>query len=90
MLGGLTGIAPSKKSLFSRLVLRALVGGILSCMVRACVASLLYEEPNVEFSWNDRDLRLCTFENIRGIGQGCDVLCGDTLVNSSESCTIYE
>ena len=58
-LGGLSGLAPQRKQVFSKIVVRALLGGFFSCMVRACVASLLYEPPISSFLWGSGEFVLC-------------------------------
>ncbi|XP_053450469.1 sodium/nucleoside cotransporter 1 isoform X5 [Nycticebus coucang] len=49
MLGGLTSMAPQRKSDFSQIVLRALFTGACVSLVNACVAGVLYvpREPEV-------------------------------------------
>ncbi|XP_045669181.1 sodium/nucleoside cotransporter 1 isoform X5 [Ursus americanus] len=45
MLGGLTSMAPQRKSDFSRIVLRALCTGTCVSLANACVAGILYVPP---------------------------------------------
>jgi nucleoside permease NupC len=44
MVGGLSQMAPAKRSLLAKEVLRALVAGTLACFATACVASAVYDE----------------------------------------------
>ena len=99
-LGGLTGLAPQRKPVFSKIVVRALIGGFFSCMVRACVASLLYEPPISSFLWGSGEFVLCFIffsheeisENIYGcsfVANGCQISCDGVILNSTVSCEIY-
>ena len=89
MLGGLGGLAPAHQSKFSKLVVRALAGGLISCMVRACVASLLFDPPGGAFNWGNINLKDCSYGNSLGLGADCDIICNDITVNSTFSCSIY-
>ncbi|XP_069758836.1 sodium/nucleoside cotransporter 1 isoform X2 [Narcine bancroftii] len=42
MLGGLSAMAPSRKSDFAEIVIRALITGFLTSLVNACVAGILF------------------------------------------------
>ena len=44
MVGGLSALAPSKREVLARNVLRAMVAGTLACFATACVAGALYQE----------------------------------------------
>ncbi|CAJ0963673.1 unnamed protein product, partial [Mesorhabditis belari] len=44
-LGVLGGMCPSRKQVFARVVLRALLAGCISCFFTACVAGVLVETP---------------------------------------------
>uniref|UniRef100_A0A914XAR9 Concentrative nucleoside transporter C-terminal domain-containing protein n=1 Tax=Plectus sambesii TaxID=2011161 RepID=A0A914XAR9_9BILA len=44
-LGILGGMAPGKKSILSKIALRALVAGSISCFMTACIAAILVETP---------------------------------------------
>ncbi|XP_074210138.1 sodium/nucleoside cotransporter 1 isoform X2 [Camelus bactrianus] len=48
MLGGLTSMAPQRKSDFSQIVLRALCTGAIVSIVNACVAGILYVPRGAE------------------------------------------
>ncbi|XP_057578256.1 sodium/nucleoside cotransporter 1 [Hippopotamus amphibius kiboko] len=48
MLGGLTSMAPQRKSHFSQIVLRALITGACVSLVNACVAGILYMPRGAE------------------------------------------
>ena len=43
-LGGIGCLAPGKKKVLAKHVLRALVAGTLACFMTACIAGILYEE----------------------------------------------
>ncbi|KAK3578737.1 hypothetical protein CHS0354_010118 [Potamilus streckersoni] len=43
-LGGMATLAPNRKKELSRMVLRAMIAGNVSCFLTACIASLLYKE----------------------------------------------
>lgn len=90
ILGGLSALSPHRRSTFSKLVTRALIGGLISCMVRACVASLLFEPPTADFKWGQINLKTCNYGNILGVGTDCDVICNGLPINSSFSCSIYD
>ncbi|XP_021065926.1 sodium/nucleoside cotransporter 1 [Mus pahari] len=48
MLGGLTSLAPQRRSDFSQIVLRALITGAFVSLVNACVAGILYVPRGAE------------------------------------------
>ncbi|KAF7636325.1 Nucleos_tra2_C domain-containing protein [Meloidogyne graminicola] len=41
----LSGMSPKKKPLISKLIIRALLAGCISCFVSACIAGILIEDP---------------------------------------------
>ena len=43
-IGGLSALVPSKRTVFAKHVVRAMVAGTLACFMTACIAGLLYEE----------------------------------------------
>lgn len=43
-LGGLSVLAPSKRTILSRIVLRALIAGTFACFMTACIAGMLYDK----------------------------------------------
>lgn len=43
-LGGIASLAPSKRGVLAKHVLRALIAGTLACFMTACIAGILYEE----------------------------------------------
>uniref|UniRef100_F1L1R8 Sodium/nucleoside cotransporter n=1 Tax=Ascaris suum TaxID=6253 RepID=F1L1R8_ASCSU len=44
-MGILSSMCPKRKSIFARVVVRALIAGIFSCFMTACVAGVLIAEP---------------------------------------------
>ncbi|XP_066924761.1 solute carrier family 28 member 3-like isoform X1 [Clytia hemisphaerica] len=49
-IGGISSLAPSKRTVLSQVVLRALVAGTLACFMTACVAGILYDESRYDVS----------------------------------------
>lgn len=49
-LGGISVLAPNKRSILSKLVLRSLIAGTLACFMTACVAGVLYDEGRYDTS----------------------------------------
>ena len=41
MLGTMIGLAPKRQKTFIKLLFLSLIGGIIACMIRACIASIL-------------------------------------------------
>jgi len=49
-IGGISSLAPSKRTVLSQVVLRALIAGTLACFMTACVAGILYDESRYDVS----------------------------------------
>ncbi|MCR4414849.1 MAG: NupC/NupG family nucleoside CNT transporter [Thermoguttaceae bacterium] len=45
-IGGIGGLVPSRRSVFARYGLRAMIGGALATLMTACIAGMLIGEPN--------------------------------------------
>ncbi len=45
-IGGIGGLVPSRRSIFARYGLRAMIGGALATLMTACIAGMLVGEPN--------------------------------------------
>ncbi len=41
-VGGIGGLAPSRKDEIARLGLRAMIGGTLACLMTACIAGMFF------------------------------------------------
>ncbi|CAG5102303.1 Oidioi.mRNA.OKI2018_I69.chr1.g237.t2.cds [Oikopleura dioica] len=88
VIGGLSGMAPQRRGMLSKLGMLALLTATISCMERACVASILYAEGENPFLWGSQNLRGCEFVD-NELGSGCGVSCNGVLINSTESCEVY-
>ncbi|KAH9524809.1 hypothetical protein Btru_027921 [Bulinus truncatus] len=45
LLGGLSAMAPSRRTAMSKIIFRAMIAGNIACFITACIAGLFYQEP---------------------------------------------
>ena len=64
MVGGLSALAPTKRAVLARHVLRAMIAGTLACFATACVAGAIYDEGGEEAPGGEAALSCAAASNV--------------------------
>ena len=84
MMGGLNAMAPSRSKDIQQIINRALIGGILSCMLRASIAGILYKPTNEFYYGTHSESFGCLIDGNQTKDYnpyGCDLRCIEKFEN---------
>ena len=87
MMGGLNAMAPSRSKDIQKIINRALIGGILSCMLRASIAGILYKPTNEFYYGTHNESFGCLIDGNKTKDYnpfGCDLRCIEKYKNQPQ------
>jgi len=87
MMGGLNAMAPSRSKDIQKIINRALIGGILSCMLRASIAGILYKPTNEFYYGTHNESFGCIIDGNKTEDYnpfGCDLRCIEKYKNQAQ------
>lgn len=93
MMGGLNAMAPSRSKDIQRIINRALIGGILSCMLRASIAGILYKPTNEFYYGTHSESFGCLIDGNKTEDYnpfGCDLRCIEKYENQAQGIKNFE
>ena len=93
MMGGLNSMAPSRSKDIQGIINRALIGGILSCMLRASIAGILYKPTNEFFYGTHSESFGCLIDGNKTDDYnpyGCDLRCIEKYENQGRGRTVQD
>ena len=93
MMGGLNSMAPSRSKDIQGIINRALIGGILSCMLRASIAGILYKPTNEFFYGTHTESFGCLIDGNKTDDYnpyGCDLRCIEKYENQGRGRTVQD
>ena len=93
MMGGLNSMAPSRSKDIQGIINRALIGGILSCMLRASIAGILYKPTNEFFYGTHSESFGCLIDGNKTDDYnpyGCDLRCIEKYKNQGRGRTVQD
>ena len=86
-MGGLNAMAPSRSKDIQKIINRALIGGILSCMLRASIAGILYKPTNEFYYGTHSESFGCLIDGNKTKDYnpyGCDLRCIEKFENQEQ------